>query len=185
MAAVAAALAEPAAGPAVEPAAEPAAEEAAEPAAGPAAEPVAALDAALGDALAQDRRCGTGTGLLLVSLDARAGASADPAAVVRRARRAARSRDRWFPLAADRFAVLLTGLPAGGCEAVVERVADALLLAVESSPSTAPELGVRLSIGASLAPDRARSAEQAREQAGAALEAARRAGGHCARIWPV
>lgn len=150
-----------------------------------------ALDAAprhptLTDVVAQaletDRATGTGTGLLLVGVDGtcrRGGREA----VVRRMRRAVRSVDRWLPLGPDLFAVLLTGLPRAGSEGVVERVADALLLAVELAVDDHPTMSV--SIGASLAPARAVTAAEAHRQAAAALESARGAGGGCARIWPV
>ncbi|WP_432513186.1 EAL domain-containing protein [Kineococcus sp. SYSU DK001] len=134
------------------------------------------------DALEGDRRTGTGTGLLLVGVDGtcrRGGRDA----VVRRMRRAVRSVDRWLPLAPDLFAVLLTGLPRAGSEGVVERVADALLMAVEIAVDDHPSMSV--SIGASLAPQRALTGAEAHRQALAALETARGAGGHCARIWPV
>ncbi|MEZ0491021.1 EAL domain-containing protein [Kineococcus sp. TBRC 1896] len=136
----------------------------------------------VGQALEADRATGTGTGLLLVGVDGicRAGGRE---AVVRRMRRAVRSVDRWIPLGPDLFAVLLTGLPRAGSEGVVERVADALLLAVELAVNDHPAVSV--SIGASLAPARAVTAAEAHRQAAAALESARGAGGHCARIWPV
>ncbi len=133
-------------------------------------------------ALEADRATGTGTGLLLVGVDGtcrRGGREA----VVRRMRRAVRSVDRWLPLGPDLFAVLLTGLPRAGSEGVVERVADALLLAVELAVDDHPTMSV--SIGASLAPVRAVTAAEAHRQASAALESARGAGGGCARIWPV
>jgi EAL domain-containing protein (putative c-di-GMP-specific phosphodiesterase class I) len=134
------------------------------------------------DALEADRVTGTGTGLLLVGVDGtcrRGGREA----VVRRMRRAVRSVDRWIPLGPDLFAVLLTGLPRAGSEGVVERVADALLMAVELAVDDHPTMSV--SIGASLAPVRAVTAAEAHRQADAALESARGAGGGCARIWPV
>ena len=141
----------------------------------------------VGAALDADRRAGTGTGLLVVGVDAAAGTEgrsvAARAEVVRRMRRAVRSVDRWMALGPDLFAVLLTGLPPAGGEGVVERVADALLMAVETSAETHPDVSV--SIGASLAPTRAATGAEAQGQAFAALEAARAAGGHCARIWPV
>ncbi|WP_432543137.1 EAL domain-containing protein [Kineococcus sp. SYSU DK002] len=140
------------------------------------------LPGLLADALEGDRRAGTGTGLLLVGVDGtcrRGGRDA----VVRRMRRAVRSVDRWLPLAPDLFAVLLTGLPRAGSEGVVERVADALLMAVELAVDDHPAMSV--SIGASLAPQRALTGAEAHRQALAALESARGAGGHCARIWPV
>ncbi|MEZ0166584.1 EAL domain-containing protein [Kineococcus sp. LSe6-4] len=133
-------------------------------------------------ALEADRATGTGTGLLLVGVDGtcrRGGREA----VVRRMRRAVRSVDRWIPLGPDLVAVLLTGLPRAGSEGVVERVADALLLAVELAVDDHPAMSV--SIGASLAPTRALTAAEAHRQAAAALESARGAGGSCARIWPV
>jgi EAL domain-containing protein (putative c-di-GMP-specific phosphodiesterase class I) len=141
------------------------------------------LSARVGEALDDDRRVGTGTGLLVVGVDGGEGSPASRAAVVRRMRRAVRSVDRWIPVAPDLFAVLLTGLPRAGSEGVVERVADALLMAVETSMDSHPDVSV--SIGASLAPDRAATGAEAQRQAVAALDAARRAGGHCARIWPV
>lgn len=135
-------------------------------------------------AIDDDRRVGTGTGLLVVGVDGSEGSStASRAAVVARMRRAVRSVDRWIPVGPDLFAVLLTGLPRAGSEGVVERVADALLMAVETSMDTHPDVSV--SIGASLAPTRAATGAEAQRQAVAALDAARRAGGHCARIWPV
>ncbi|WP_380170341.1 EAL domain-containing protein [Kineococcus sp. DHX-1] len=157
----------------------------------PSPQPREALDSAprhptLTDVVAQaleaDRATGTGTGLLLVGVDGtcrRGGREA----VVRRMRRAVRSVDRWLPLGPDLFAVLLTGLPRAGSEGVVERVADALLLAVELAVDDHPTMSV--SIGASLAPVRAVTAAEAHRQASAALESARGAGGGCARIWPV
>ena len=135
-------------------------------------------------AIDDDRRVGTGTGLLVVGVDGSEGSStASRAAVVARMRRAVRSVDQWIPVGPDLFAVLLTGLPRAGCEGVVERVADALLMAVETSMDTHPDVSV--SIGASLAPTRAGTGAEAQRQAVAALDSARRAGGHCARIWPV
>ncbi|PRY15348.1 EAL domain-containing protein [Kineococcus rhizosphaerae] len=144
--------------------------------------PAPPLAEVVSQALEADRRTGTGTGLLLVGVDgtSRRGGRED---VVRRMRRAVRSVDRWIPLGADQFAVLLTGLPRAGSEGVVERVADALLMAVELAVDDHPSLSV--SIGASLAPDRAATGVEAHRQAVAALESARGAGGHCARIWPV
>lgn len=142
------------------------------------------LVATVSQAIDDDRRVGTGTGLLVVGVDGSEGSStASRATVVARMRRAVRSVDRWIPVGPDLFAVLLTGLPRAGSEGVVERVADALLMAVETSMDTHPDVSV--SIGASLAPTRAATGAEAQRQAVAALDAARRAGGHCARIWPV
>ncbi|NAZ83707.1 diguanylate cyclase, partial [Kineococcus sp. R8] len=158
-------------------------------------DPVAAvarygLDAVLQQAVDTDRRRGSGCALLLLGTDATGAAdtsAADPSALVaRRLRSSVRSADRWIPLGERLHAVLLTGLPLTVAEGVVDRVADALLHALESSALTAPEAsGIRVSIGASLAPTRAATAADAVTQAAAALEAARSAGGHCARIWPV
>lgn len=134
------------------------------------------------EALEGDRRTGTGTGLLLVGVDGTCGRGGRED-LVRRMRRAVRSVDRWVPLGPTHFAVLLTGLPRAGSEGVVERVADALLLAVELAVDVHPSLSV--SIGASLAPTRAATAGEAHRQAVQALDSARGAGGHCARIWPV
>ncbi|NIZ89414.1 EAL domain-containing protein [Kineococcus rubinsiae] len=160
------------------------------------------LTALVQQALDADRRRGSGCALLLLGTDVtrpRTGA-ADPgapgedaaggedpsAAVVRRLRSSVRSADRWIPLGEHLHAVLLTGLPLPVAEGVVDRVADALLHALESSALTAPERsGVRVSIGASLAPFRATTSADAIAQAVSALAAARSAGGHCARIWPV
>lgn len=149
------------------------------------------LEVLLADALEADRRVGTATGLLLLGVhgsraaDLDAGEPGSPGAVVRRMRSSVRSQDRWVPLTDDLHALLLTGLPRTGAEGVVDRVADALLHALESSPLTDPDAGARVSIGASLSPTRAVTATDAVAQARAALEAARAAGGHCARIWPV
>jgi len=133
------------------------------------------------EAIETDRRTGTGTGLLLVGVDGTC-EQGGREAVVRRMRRAVRSVDRWIPLG-DQFAVLLTGLPRAGSEGVVERVADALLMAAELAVDDHPTISV--SIGATLAPSRAMTGAEAHRQAVAALDAARTAGGHCARIWPV
>jgi EAL domain-containing protein (putative c-di-GMP-specific phosphodiesterase class I) len=135
----------------------------------------------VGEAIETDRRTGTGTGLLLVGVDGTC-EQGGREAVVRRMRRAVRSVDRWIPLG-DQFAVLLTGLPRSGSEGVVERVADALLMAAELAVDDHPTITV--SIGATLAPSRAMTGAEAHRQALAALDAARGAGGHCARIWPV
>ncbi|MGI4896203.1 MAG: EAL domain-containing protein [Janthinobacterium lividum] len=137
----------------------------------------ARLGLALQNAFEADRLVGTGTGLLLV-----AGASSTSA--VRRMRSAVRARDQWIPLGDALHAVLLTGLPRAGTEGAVDRAADALLHAVESAPGGLGA-GVRISIGASLAPTRAVTADEALHQAQEALAEAGRAGGHCARIWPV
>lgn len=149
--------------------------------------PAAGLGEQVGEALEEGRRAGTGTGLLVVGVDAAVGTEGRcgpaRAEVVRRMRRAVRSVDRWLPVGPDLFAVLLTGLPRSGSEGVVERVADALLMAVETSMDSHPDVSV--SIGASLAPTRAHTGAEAQRQALAALDAARRAGGHCARIWLV
>lgn len=152
------------------------------------------LHTLLSEAIESDRRVGTATGLLLVGVGDPTGTTpagspteepGSPAAVVRRLRTGVRSLDRWIPLTDDLHAVLLTGLPRTGAEAVVDRVADALLHALESSPLTDPDTGARVSIGASLSPTRAGTADDAVAQARAALLAARAAGGHCARIRPV
>jgi len=152
------------------------------------------LDVIVAQAVDTDRRRGSGCALLLLGTDdgqeeaGDGGGRADAASalVVRRLRSSIRSADRWIPLGDRLHAVLLTGLPVTVAEGVVDRVADALLHALESSALTAPEAsGVRVSIGASLAPSRATTSADAVAQAAAALGAARAAGGHCARIWPV
>ena len=134
------------------------------------------LETALRAALEADLHVGTTTGLLLV------GGVSSPA-LVRRMHAAVRAGDRWTALPGELHAVLLTGLPPAGSEGVVDRAADALLHAVESCPRSGGE--VRVSIGASLGPGRAGTAEEAIGQALLALGSARRAGGRCARIRPV
>ncbi|NAZ87205.1 hypothetical protein GTR00_14040, partial [Kineococcus sp. T90] len=89
---------------------------------------------------------------------------------------------RTVAAALRRHAVLLTGLRPGAAEAAVERAADALLHAVECWAALEGCAEVRVSVGASLAPWRAATAAEALAQAGAALGAARAAGGDCARI---
>jgi len=152
------------------------------------------LDVIVAQAVDAERRRGSGCALLLLGTDdgrhedGDGGGRADEASalVVRRLRTSIRSADRWIPLGDRLHAVLLTALPVTVAEGVVDRVADALLHALESSARTAPEAsGVRVSIGASLAPSRAATSADAIAQAAAALAAARTAGGHCARIWPV
>ncbi|WP_432534125.1 hypothetical protein [Kineococcus arenarius] len=143
--------------------------------------PQRSLEHALELALDDDQRLGTGTALLLVEVTAHAGA---PCGTVleRRMRSAVRAAGRWLALAPGLHAVLLTGLRPAVAEVTVERAADALLHAVERWAPTDPGTGVVASVGASLAPARAATAAEAVRQAGAALSAARAAGGGCARI---
>ncbi|WP_432570027.1 hypothetical protein [Kineococcus sp. SYSU DK005] len=138
------------------------------------------LEHALEHALDADQRLGTATALLLVEVTGTGAPAA--AAVERRLRSAVRAEDRWLRPAPDLHAVLLTGLRPGTAEAAVERAADALLHAVECWAALEGAGGVRVSVGASLAPWRAATAAEALAQAGAALGAARAAGGDCARI---
>ncbi|WP_432498085.1 hypothetical protein [Kineococcus gypseus] len=138
------------------------------------------LEPLLEPVLEDDHHRGTGTALLLVEVAGCPGAAA--AELERRMRSAVRAGDRWSSPVAGVHAVLLTGLRRSGAEGVVERAAEALLHALECWPHTAPGTGARVSVGASLAPARATTAAEAVRQAGAALAAARRAGGGCARI---
>ncbi|MFB9375785.1 hypothetical protein ACFFKU_17280 [Kineococcus gynurae] len=135
-----------------------------------------------------DRRHGTVTALLILAADARPEECPDTPEqplqnVVARLRAGTRAGDTWFALDERHAAVVLTALPPAAAEGVVERVTDTLLVALELSELTCPDrVGVRVSIGASLALLRAHDGRETVQQAVDALAVARADGGHCARI---
>ncbi|PPK97456.1 EAL domain-containing protein (putative c-di-GMP-specific phosphodiesterase class I) [Kineococcus xinjiangensis] len=143
------------------------------------------LLARLQTAVDAGRTRGVGAVLLLVAVETEDGTPQRlhaPRALDRRLRAAVRSQDVTLELAPGLHALVLVDVFPGQAEAVAERVSDSVLLALEAATGDASPR-VLVSIGASLSPDRASSADEALGQAEDALLLARAAGGDCARIW--